>query len=145
VAALARELGLAQNAVYWYFRSRDHLLVATMERMLAAIVARKPKRDDADEVERILWFTDQFQELSELRGAMRERARSSEVVARFLANLDETLSVMLSNALSGRVPADRLPLAVAAFRATADGTVARGLSDEERRRVLAYALERLIA
>jgi len=29
VAALARELGLAQNAIYWYFPSKDHLFVAT--------------------------------------------------------------------------------------------------------------------
>jgi AcrR family transcriptional regulator len=144
IAALARKLGVAQNAVYWYFPSRDHLLVAAMERMLADIIARKPKGDEADEVERVLWFTDQLQELSDLRGAMRERARGSEVVAEFVANLDESLSRMLTNVLSDRVAAEELPLAVAAFRATVDGAVARGLPEDERRRVLAYALERLI-
>jgi AcrR family transcriptional regulator len=42
IAAIARELGLAQNAIYWYFPSKDHLFVAALERMLRAIVARKP-------------------------------------------------------------------------------------------------------
>src|SRR2546429_9850966 len=74
VAAIARELGLAQNAIYWYFASKDELFVATLRRMLAAIGARKPSRSVGD-IERILWFTEQFRALSGLRGAMSERAR----------------------------------------------------------------------
>src|SRR3954451_21859745 len=82
VAAIARELSLAQNAIYWYFPSKDHLFVAALEQMLREIAARKPSRE-VGEVERILWFTDQFQALSDLRGPMNERARSSPVVADF--------------------------------------------------------------
>src|SRR6266576_3514728 len=82
VAAIARELGLAQNAIYWYFPSKDDLFVAALEEMLREIAARKPSRE-VGEVERILWFTDQFEALSGLRGAMNERARSSRVVADF--------------------------------------------------------------
>jgi AcrR family transcriptional regulator len=144
VAGMARELGLAQNALYWYFPSKDHLFVAALRRMLAGVAARKPSHDEADEIERILWFTDQFQELSDLRAAMRERARSSEVVAGFVTELDELLSRMLSNTLSDRIAADELPLAVETFRATVEGTVVKGLDRAERRRVLTFALQRLI-
>lgn len=144
VAAIARELGLAQNAIYWYFPSKDHLFVAALRRMLRQIADRKPRKEDVDEVERILWFTDQFSELSDLRAAMRERARGSEVVAEFVEELDDLLSRMLSNALRDRIPPERLSLAVEAFRATVEGTVVKGLDPAERRRVLAFALERLI-
>jgi AcrR family transcriptional regulator len=144
VAAIARELGVAQNAVYWYFPSKDHLFVAALRRMLTEIAARKPHRNEADEIERILWFTDQFQELSTLRGAMADRARSSEVVADFVRELDELLSRMLSNALSDRIPSDELPLAVDTFRATAEGAVVKGLDRRDRRRLLTFALRRLM-
>jgi AcrR family transcriptional regulator len=144
VAGIARKLGLAQNAVYWYFPSKDHLFVAALDGMLTEIAARKPKKSEADEIERILWFTDQFQELSDLRGAMRDRARSSEVVAEFVEQLDELLSRMLSNTLSGRIPPDELPVAVETFRATVDGTVVKGLNRKDRRQVLTFALDRLI-
>src|SRR4051794_29879772 len=87
VAAIARELGLAQNAIYWYFPSKDELFVATLRRMLEEMVARKPSKQ-VGELERILWFTDQFQALSGLRGAMNDRARSSPVVADFVKQLD---------------------------------------------------------
>src|SRR5687767_1259253 len=76
VAAIARELGIAQNSIYWYFPSKDHLFVASLERMLRGIAAGKPSRSKSP-VERILWFTDQFEALSGLRAAMTERARRS--------------------------------------------------------------------
>jgi AcrR family transcriptional regulator len=142
VAAIARELGLAQNAIYWYFPSKDALFVAALERMLQEIAARKPSKD-VGEVERILWFTDQFEALSGLRGAMSERARRSDVVAEFVDRLDALLSRMLSNALRERISTDELPLAVETFRATAEGTFVKGLDRAERRRVLEFTLHRL--
>jgi AcrR family transcriptional regulator len=144
MAAIARELGVAQNAVYWYFPSKDHLFVAAMEGMLTEIAARKPKHRDADEIERILWFTDQFSELSSLRAAMAERAPKSEVVAEFASRLDSVLSRMLANTLSDRIDPGDLPLAVETFRATVEGTVVKGLSRRRRRQVLDFALRRMV-
>jgi AcrR family transcriptional regulator len=143
IAAIARELGLAQNAIYWYFPSKDHLFVRTLERMLRKIMARKPGRS-VGEIERILWFTDQFQALFDLRGAMNERARSSPLVAKFVAELDSLLSHMLSNAFRDYVVAEELPVAVEAFRATVEGSFAQGLGRRKRRQVLRFALERLM-
>jgi len=143
VAGIARELGLAQNAIYWYFPSKDDLFVATLQRMLGKIMARKPS-GQVGEVERILWFTDQFHVLSGLRGAMSERARSSGAVARFVEELDMLLSHMLSNALRAYVPSEELPVAVETFRATVEGTFVKGLERRDRRRVLTFALERLM-
>jgi AcrR family transcriptional regulator len=143
VAGIARELGLAQNAIYWYFPSKDHLFVAALDRMLREIAARKPTHQ-VGEVERILWFTDEFQALSGLRAAMNERARNSKVVADFVAELDALLARMLSNALSDHVEAEELPVAVETFRATVEGTFVKGLDEQERRKVLTFALERLL-
>jgi AcrR family transcriptional regulator len=143
IAAIARELGIAQNSIYWYFPSKDHLFVAALERMLHAIAARKPSPSQGT-VERILWFTDQFAALSELRGAMTERARSSEVVAAFVAELDALLTRMLSNAFRDYVPKGELEIAVDSFRATVEGTFAKGLDRRARRRILTFALDRLI-
>jgi AcrR family transcriptional regulator len=142
VAALARELGLAQNAIYWYFPSKDELFVATLNRMLEKIAARKPSRQ-VGALERILWFTDQLQVVSSMKGAMNDRARSSPAVADFVERLDALLSRMLSNALRDYVPAADLPVAVEAFRATVDGAFVKGLDKRARRRLLAFTLRRL--
>ncbi len=144
VAAIARELGLAQNAIYWYFPSKDELFVAALQRMLGGIAARKPSRA-RDTVERILWFTDEFAAVFELAPAMNERARVLPSVAEFVADLDATIARMLSNALAGSVSAHELPLAVDAFRATVEGTFVKGLGKRQRRRVLRFALARLLS
>ena len=143
VSGIARELGVAQNAIYWYFQSKDHLFVAALEEMLREIAARKPSRK-VGEIERILWFTDQFQALSNLRGAMTERARSSKVVADFVEQLDALLSRMLSNALRDHVAPEELPIAVETFRTTVEGTFVKGLDKRARRKVLTFTLERLM-
>jgi len=143
VAAMARELGLAQNTIYWYFGSKDELFVATLRRILDQLAAGKPSAK-AGRIDQILWFTDQFQELSDLRSAMNERSRESDVVAEFVAELDGLLSRMLSHALADYVPPGELPLAVEAFRATVEGTFVKGLDRRARRKVLRFALGQLI-
>ncbi|HEX2096076.1 MAG TPA: helix-turn-helix domain-containing protein [Solirubrobacterales bacterium] len=143
VAGLARELGLAQNAIYWYFPSKDDLFVAVLRRMLSEIAARKP-RGEVGQRERILWFSDRLEPLSRLRPTLRERARNSEVAAEFLQELEDLLSRMLSNALraEGVREAD-LPLAVETFRAAVEGSYVKGLSRAKRRRTLEFLLDRL--
>ena len=99
VAGLARDLNLAQNAVYWYFPSKDHLFVAAIEQILRGIVARKPPRRRGLEGQ-VLWFVDQLAEIDHVQAAMHDRARSSPVVADFEAELEATWRRMLSNVLA---------------------------------------------
>lgn len=141
MAAIARELGVAQNAVYWYFPSKDHLFVTAAEQLLREVLATKPT--GADTVQRVLWFTDRLAELGSLTAALQDRARSSQTVAGFLDRLDETLDRMLSNALRDHVSAADLPLAVRTFRATVAGTYEAMLPTDERHAVLTYALQRI--
>src|SRR3954467_6168065 len=142
VAAIARDLGIAQNAIYWYFPSKDHLFVAVLERMLRDIVARKPPRRGGLE-RQVTWFVDQLAELSGARAALAEQARVSPVGAEFAAALNDTWRRMLTNVLSDRVAAQDLPLAVDALLATIQGVLAADLKPAQRARIVAFALGRL--
>jgi AcrR family transcriptional regulator len=143
VAAIARELGVAQNAIYWYFPSKDHLFVATLRRMLAGILAEKPPAATGL-TNQVLWFVDELQSLHQLRAALAERARTSPLAAEFAAELNRGLRGMLSNALSSRLPEAELAIAVDTFVATVEGCVLQQLDAAERRLVLMYALDRIL-
>ena len=145
VAAIARELGLAQNAVYWYFPSKDELFVAAVDRMLRDVVARKPPRQRSTKA-KVLWFVDQLGELEPVRSALRDRGRSSDVVAAFQAEVDATFHRMLSNVLASDLPdpAHRA-LAVDALVATIQGALQRPLDRQQRRRLVGFAYDRLAA
>ena len=142
VAGVARELGIAQNAVYWYFPSKDHLFVAALERMLRAIVARKPRARTLEG--KVLWFVEQLEGMADVRAAMHDRARSSEVVAAFARDLHAVWRRMLTKVLSSRVPEQDLPAAADALLATIQGALLEQHTPAERRRLIAFALGRLV-
>ena len=143
MAGIARELGLAQNAIYWYFPSRANLFVAALRHILEGIAARKP-RGVTDVVERTLWFTDQFAPLYELRPAMQAQASESPVVAEFVQQLEGLFARMLSNLFRGRVADEELDDAIESFRTTVIGAYAAGLPRSRRRELLAYTLRKLV-
>jgi AcrR family transcriptional regulator len=143
VVGLARELGVAQNAVYWYFPSKDHLFVAALERMLREIHARKPPPDRALET-KVLFFVEQLEELTDVRAAMVERARTSPVVAEFADALDAMWRRMLTNVLRDKVPARELEPTVDTLLATLQGALLRRNTPGERKRIVRYALKKLV-
>lgn len=140
IAAIARELDLAQNAVYWYFPAKDHLFVAVLERMLRVIVARKPP-PHGDVGRQVTWFVDQVADIEHLTAAMHERARTSPVVKEFASKLDATWRTMLANVLVDRVSDGERALVVDTLLATIQGLLAQRVSRPHRARVLGFALE----
>ena len=143
VVGVARDLGLAQNAVYWYFPSKDHLFVAALERMLRDLLARKPPNQRSLE-RNVLWFVEQLDAMREVRAALYERARTSEVVAEFAAHLHATFRRMLANVLRSRVPPEDLDTTVETLLATIQGALLTEQTATERRRVIDFALRRLV-
>ncbi len=144
MVGVARDLGLAQNAVYWYFPSRAELFVAVLRQRLADIAARKP-RGSTEIVERVLWFTDQLGALYELQPAIQELAREAPVVADFADELDTLSERMLTSVFDRRYEGQELAIAIDSFRATVVGAYARGLPRTRRRRLLRFVLSQLLA
>lgn len=143
VAAIARELGRAPNAVYWYFSSRDHLFVAALEAMLRDVVARRPRSSSTRA--RVAWYVDQFAELAPLLPAVRARAEKVPAAKGFDNALTRALDKMLVNALSERGAHDELALKAEVLRAAIEGTYVQQLSAARRRRVVMHTLDCLTA
>ena len=143
VIGVARDLGLAQNAVYWYFPSKDHLVVGALERMLRDSHARKPPASRALET-KVLFFVEQLDALADVRAALFDRARVSPVVADFARALDALWRRMLTNVLRDKVPADELEPTVDTLLATFQGALLRPHTRDELRRTVRYALGKLV-
>ena len=142
MVGIARELGVAQNAVYWYFPSKDHLFVAALERLVRDMFARKP-RGDRPRSERVLWFMRELDAIADVRGAMYDRARSSAVVADLVHALEATWLRVLTNVLRDRVPDEQLDVAAQALLATIQGALLTPHAKADRRRLIEYAVAKL--
>jgi AcrR family transcriptional regulator len=143
IAGIARELGIAHNAVYWYFPSKDDLVVAAFRHKVHELMARKPK-DSGDVVERVMWFVERLGKLYPVRASLHSAARDSPVIAAYLDELSSRLNELARHVLAGYVDADELDVAAASFIATVQGAFLEGIPPKERRRLLTFSLRRLI-
>jgi hypothetical protein len=75
---------------------------------------------------------------------MYERARTSPVVAEFADELNRTWRRMLTNVLAERMEEPDLTAAVDALIATIQGAFFQPMSAAARRRLVAFALDRLV-
>jgi AcrR family transcriptional regulator len=142
VAALARDLGLAQAAVYWYFPTKDDLFVAAVERVLHDVLDRKPQRGST--VDGVLWLAERLHEFQELRMTMRDRARVSETVARFEADVSALFRVMLVNSLHDDVGDETADDVADAVMALCDGVLLSDVGRTRRRQLIRFGFERLV-
>ena len=139
VAAIARELGIAHNAIRWYFRTRDDLLVAAVRRLLERVVARKPPRSRGPR-EQAVWFADQLHRYASLRAAVHERAQSSDVVRAFVDEFHELLRGIVAIWLLGDRSARNIE--VDTFLAVVEGATLLP-DDTQRRAVVRCAFDAL--
>jgi AcrR family transcriptional regulator len=145
IAAIARELGLAQNAIHWYFRSKDDLLVAVLDRMVAREVAAAGRLAGKSADKQILWGADRLAELHTLCSVVHERSRVSPTVADFNRRFHDLLGQLFVAALEGQVGKARAELVSTTFIATAEGLLLQDLQKSARDKVLRFALKQLLA
>ena len=143
VVDIARELGVAQNAIYWYFPTKDHLFVAAIEQILHDILSRKPRSGTT--IDKVLWFAERLNEFQHLRVTMRDRAADSEVVAAFDRDVTALFRFMLAGSLPEVVHPDDLDDTVDTVFALCEGILLRDIAKAERRRLIRFGYQRLTA
>jgi AcrR family transcriptional regulator len=143
IAAVARELGIAQNSIYWYFPSKDELFVAVLQRLLARLASKKPPKRQGLESQ-VLWAADQMHDLAPLRAELHHRAARSPKVAQFEADLDATVRRLLIHGIEPYMDHAELDLAADTCLATVEGTLRMNLSRSQRHRLIRFALDRII-
>ncbi|TMK99117.1 MAG: TetR/AcrR family transcriptional regulator [Actinobacteria bacterium] len=81
MARVAGRAGVANNAVYWYFPSKDELLAAVLRRRQEQALARLPTSVATAVEEQILAMLAQLDEVANLTATVHERAEHSTAVA----------------------------------------------------------------
>lgn len=139
---IARELGVAQNAIYWYFPSKDDLFVAVLRKLLGRVMASKPPAGRGL-VDRAIWIVDRLAEFHGLTVSVHERAASSPVVQQFDREFQAMFRGMVVAALESRVPPGELDLAASTVISTVEGALLRQVPRRERHAIVRYALQRI--
>jgi AcrR family transcriptional regulator len=81
MAEVARRAGVANNAVYWYFPSKDELLAAVLQRRQQRALARLAARENSTPDEQALAMLSQLDQVAQLTATVHQRARHSTAIA----------------------------------------------------------------
>lgn len=106
MADLAAGIGIAQNAIYWYFPSKDHLLVAVLERkherVMKALVEVESLGGRLKQTLETVFSV--LRELQPLVDVMRARAGYSDVIVEFRRRFHLHLRKIVADALKRAAP-----------------------------------------
>ncbi len=142
VAAISRDLGLAQNAVYWYFPTRDHLFVAAVDKMVSWMLANKPATGSM--VDHVVWFVERLDTSHGVIASLYMRARVSPVVAEYQASFLQRRRALLLEIVASQSPLKDAEEVVSTLLCTIEGALLLGLGPEERERVIRRAFADLV-
>ena len=77
---IARELGVAPNTLYWYYASKDELLVGVLNRQMSQTLVRLPTIVDKPLKEKMDWALREFEQSRALAATVYARLEESEVI-----------------------------------------------------------------
>lgn len=80
LVSVAKAAGVTTNTIYWYFDSKEALLVAVLDHLLAEALAGIDQQAEALLLDRLLWVVDKLEQHAKLVTTVHALATTSPVV-----------------------------------------------------------------
>ncbi len=123
MATIAKAAGVAPNTLYWYFSSKDDLLVAILDRLVNRAVAQLATMQSQSFGDQVLWLLTEFQQASKLISTVHSRLEKSETIR----NWHDRFHLMLDQMLVSQMVSTGMSKAKASVMATVGTYVVEGL------------------
>lgn len=118
MAAVAVAAGVAPNTLYWYFASKDDLLVAVLDRLVNQAMQTFASQQDLTLAEQFKWLVGEFSQASSLVSTVHARLKQSDRVREWHDRFHAMLDMLLVQHLASRgmpEPAARMMATVGTF------------------------------
>lgn len=123
MATIAKTAGVAPNTLYWYFSSKDDLLVAILDRLVNRAMAQLATMQSQSFGDQVLWLLAEFQQASKLISTVHSRLDKSETIR----DWHDRFHVMLDQMLVFQMVSTGMSKAKASVMATVGTYVVEGL------------------
>ncbi|MQY02075.1 TetR/AcrR family transcriptional regulator [Actinomadura macrotermitis] len=134
---IAKHAGVTVNTIYWYFRDKDDLLIAVLDRLLAEALAQYATIADRPLGDRLLWAVDRLERLHGLVNTVHTRAPASPAVHAWHSGFHELADALVADDLrnAGAAEAD-LPAMTAIGTFVIEGLLTHRRDDVGKRAVI---------
>ncbi|TNY37575.1 TetR/AcrR family transcriptional regulator [Thermomonospora catenispora] len=141
---IAEHAGVTVNTIYWYFRDKDDLLIAVLDRLLAEALAQYATITDRPLNERLLWAVDRLERLHGLVNTVHTRASVSPAVHTWHTGFHELADSLIADALrnAGAAEAD-IPAMTAIGTFVIEGLLTHRYDDADKRAVIDLLVHKL--
>ncbi|WP_280268667.1 TetR/AcrR family transcriptional regulator [Nocardia wallacei] len=99
MARIADGAGVTANTVYWYFRSKDEVLIAVLDEDFSAALTRYEELRNCSLVERLHWVVRRLRDIHTLVDTVHARASLSPAIAEWHDRFHATTDRMLAEEL----------------------------------------------
>lgn len=139
MAMIATAADVAPNTLYWYYKNKDDMLVAVLNRLIAAGLSELEEKGEQPLGQQLTWVFDKFAQASNLVSTVHSRVALSDSVRDWHDQFHE----LLENVLIQRLSAAGIAVARAKLMATVGTFVVEGLlshphSPSQREAVVAW-------
>ncbi|WP_026401803.1 TetR/AcrR family transcriptional regulator [Actinomadura rifamycini] len=141
---IAKNAGVTVNTIYWYFRDKDDLLIAVLDRLLTEALAQYTTIADRPLGDRLLWAVDQLERLHGLVNTVHTRAPASPAVHAWHTGFHELADTLIADDLrnAGAAEAD-LPAMTAIGTFVIEGLLTHRHNDAGKRAVIDLLVHQL--
>ncbi|RSN47053.1 TetR/AcrR family transcriptional regulator [Actinomadura sp. WAC 06369] len=141
---IAKNAGVTVNTIYWYFRDKDDLLIAVLDRLLSEALAQYTTIADRPLGDRLLWAVDQLERLHGLVNTVHTRAPASPAVHAWHTGFHELADTLIADDLrnAGAAEAD-LPAMTAIGTFVIEGLLTHRHNDAGKRAVIDLLVHQL--
>lgn len=102
MAAVGKAAGVAPNTLYWYFASKDDLLVAILDRLVTRAVTQLAAMQEHSLGDQLTWLLREFQQASKLISTVHSRLDRSEKIREWHDRFHEMLDGMLVQQMTSK-------------------------------------------
>jgi TetR/AcrR family transcriptional regulator of autoinduction and epiphytic fitness len=123
MAAIARAAGVAPNTLYWYFTSKDALLVAILDRLVNRAIDQLTAMQEQSFSDQMTWLLLELQRANKLISIVHARLDVSDIIREW----HDRFHAMFHEFIVNRIMSKGMPRAKASMMATVGTYVMEGL------------------
>jgi TetR/AcrR family transcriptional regulator of autoinduction and epiphytic fitness len=139
MAMISRAAAIAPNTIYWYFAGKDEVLLAALDKLIAAQAAQYHAKHFRTALLRLTWVVNKFAEYQKLISAVHARLDQSPAIRAWHDHYHQVLEALVTEHLmkDGK-SRDRAQLMATVGTFVIEGLLSHPHSQVQRKAILAW-------
>lgn len=146
MAMIAAHAEVAPNTLYWYYKNKDDVLVAALNRIVIQVMAQLHAQQEKTIVEQLAWVTDYFVSSKNLISTVHARLEQSTVIRDWHHRFHQMLDAMLLSQLTQyHIPVAEAKIITTIVTFTIEGLLSHQHSPQQRTQILQWLTEVILS